>query len=276
MSTAAAILGALSVLSICAVATRAAAEPDHGTSSPPALAQGKRLCHGDTLTSIDHAFSLSVNRRGALIERDSGGQRQWTSRRTSPQACAAIRRRGALQMVSPDGAPLWRTGVHATSAGRYRLVLRDTGALVVRRTAAVPLWSNKMGSRCRHGIGRHAIVVSIGLQHLWACQGRHLVLTTAITTGAYRRGWVTPTGSWRIYAKERDTTLNGPSWNDHVKYWMPYDGPFGLHDANWQKFPEGSRKYATNGSHGCTHVPLAAMQQLYHWAPIGTRVSIRA
>ena len=117
--------------------------------------------------------------------------------------------------------------------------------------------------------------MSIRLQHLWACRHGRLRLSTPVTTGAYRRGWVTPTGTWHIYGKERNVNLVGPGWDDHVRYWMPYHGPFGLHDAPWQKFPEGSPKYKTKGSHGCIHLPGVEMKALYGWARVGARVTVR-
>ena len=45
-----------------------------------------------------------------------------------------------------------------------------------------------------------------------------------------------------------------------MKYWIPFDAPlFGFHDSSWQKMPYGSQKYRTKGSHGCIHMPLAAI-----------------
>ena len=36
-----------------------------------------------------------------------------------------------------------------------------------------------------------------------------------------------------------------------------------------------AREYRTEGSHGCVHMPLAAMKFLYDWAAVGTTVDIR-
>jgi hypothetical protein len=125
------------------------------------------------------------------------------------------------------------------------------------------------------------IYVNIALQHLWACEGGFLFTSTAVTTGAWKLTGVhdaTPTGTWRIYGKMRNVVLSGHdargSWHDHVAYWMPFYGPYGLHDASWQTFAYGSPLYATEGSHGCVHVPVAVLGQIYNWAPIGTLVTI--
>ena len=128
------------------------------------------------------------------------------------------------------------------------------------------------------------IVVSIGLQHLWACDGTTVVNQSAVTTGTtvITNGVNdnTPIGTWQIYSKQTDTYLKGCDangcWNDYVQYWMPFDGEVGFHDASWQKFPFGSSDYHTDGSHACVHLPTAMAAWIYNWAPIGTTVTISA
>ena len=55
----------------------------------------------------------------------------------------------------------------------------------------------------------------------------------------------------------------------------PYDDIYGFHDSAWQTIPYGSTKYHTDGSHGCVHLPIAAMKWLYNWAAVGAAVTIR-
>ncbi|MFI5270503.1 MAG: L,D-transpeptidase family protein [Candidatus Saccharimonadales bacterium] len=119
------------------------------------------------------------------------------------------------------------------------------------------------------------ILVNITQQHMWACQGSNLIYDSPVTTGAYLiADDATPTGTWHIYAKERNTHLIGPTWDDFVNYWLPFYSAYGFHDATWQTFPFGGDQYPTQGSHGCVHLPLAAMAWLYNWANIGTTVTI--
>ena len=60
-----------------------------------------------------------------------------------------------------------------------------------------------------------------------------------------------------------------------MKYWIPFDAPlFGFHDSSWQKFPYGSPKYKTDGSHGCVHMPVKAIAFLYRWVARPTAVHI--
>jgi hypothetical protein len=131
-------------------------------------------------------------------------------------------------------------------------------------------------------LGVRHIYVSISKQHLWACTGPVLLIDTAVTTGASALKNVrdaTPTGTWRTYSKVRNTVLAGHdangSWRDPVAYWMPFYLGYGFHDSSWQTFPYGSSLYTTKGSHGCVHVPIAALRVIFNWAPVGTLVTIR-
>lgn len=131
--------------------------------------------------------------------------------------------------------------------------------------------------------GVKEIYVSISQQHLWACTGNALFVEGAVTTGASALTNVhdaTPVGLAHIRAKIRNTVLSGHDvngrWNDPVTYWMPFNGGDGFHDAPWQKFPLGSPLYTTQGSHGCVHVALDVLAELYTWAEVGTLVDVQA
>lgn len=130
--------------------------------------------------------------------------------------------------------------------------------------------------------GVKEIYVSISEQHLWACSGPALFVEGPVTTGASALTNVhdaTPIGLSSIHKKERNVVLTGRdvngSWNDPVHYWMPFNGGDGFHDAPWQTFPLGSPLYTTQGSHGCVHVALDVIAQLYQWAQVGTLVDVR-
>ncbi|MDR3519796.1 MAG: L,D-transpeptidase [Candidatus Pacebacteria bacterium] len=123
--------------------------------------------------------------------------------------------------------------------------------------------------------GIKEIIVSISDQHLWACNGTTEAYDTAVTTGAYKvAGDETPTGTWKIYAKQTNRYLTGPGYRDFVQYWMPFHGNYGFHDASWQTFPFGGSLYPTEGSHGCVHLPTSAAKWLFNWSSIGTTVMV--
>jgi lipoprotein-anchoring transpeptidase ErfK/SrfK len=132
-------------------------------------------------------------------------------------------------------------------------------------------------SPCDHQTGGQLVVVSIEQQHLWACDGDHTVITTAVTTGATRDGDATPRGTFAVQGLNRNTTLTTSSGSSyHVRYWIPFHvGVWGFHDASWQTIPFGSSRYVTAGSHGCVHMPLAAIRQLFGWVKYGTKVTVR-
>jgi lipoprotein-anchoring transpeptidase ErfK/SrfK len=130
-------------------------------------------------------------------------------------------------------------------------------------------------SPCRANADPQRVIVSVARQHAWVCAGAHQVRDSAVTTGMLSAGG-TPTGTWHIQAKQTDRWLASGGESYQVKYWMPYDGDYGFHDALWQKFPFGGPQYRTAGSHGCVHFPLNVMAWLYGWANVGTTVTIAA
>lgn len=129
---------------------------------------------------------------------------------------------------------------------------------------------------CAHNTGTQKVIVSIATQHAWMCAHRHDVFDTPVTTGIVGQWTNTPTGNYWIQGRNTNTvlTLNTGAQYD-VRYWIPFDAPlFGFHDSSWQDFPYGSPKYKTQGSHGCIHMPLAAMKFLYDWSARPTQVHI--
>jgi lipoprotein-anchoring transpeptidase ErfK/SrfK len=175
---------------------------------------------------------------------------------------------GVASTVAPSSpAPVSRAGSAASPA-----------AAAAQPQAASPP-APKLANHCAANTHAQLVLVNITAQHVWMCAGTRTVYDTAVTTGAVSLPYdSTPTGNFTIQGRDRNTvlTLNTGQQYD-VKYWIPFSAPlFGFHDAGWQTFPFGSAKYKTQGSHGCVHMPLAAMKFLYKWAEIGATVHIRA
>jgi lipoprotein-anchoring transpeptidase ErfK/SrfK len=91
-------------------------------------------------------------------------------------------------------------------------------------------------------------------------------------------------GSYHIEAAYTPFTFVSP-WPPGSPYWYPptpvtwampfYDGDF-LHNDPGEPasaFGKGS-EYGAYASHGCVHVPHAAMAFLFHWLPIGATVVV--
>jgi lipoprotein-anchoring transpeptidase ErfK/SrfK len=120
------------------------------------------------------------------------------------------------------------------------------------------------------------VLVSISDQRAWMCAAGHQVYTTLVTTGADADGMGTPTGTWYVQDKQTDRYLVGVGYRDWVKYWIPFNGDYGFHDASWQTVPFGSNGYHSGGSHGCVHLPTAAMAWIYNWVTVGAEVTVEA
>jgi lipoprotein-anchoring transpeptidase ErfK/SrfK len=144
-------------------------------------------------------------------------------------------------------------------------------------TGAAPTVAAVRRTPCTANRHRRWVFVSLRRQHLWMCARARVVRDTPITSGMSGQYTETPTGTYEIQAFVRHTTLTLVTGEAYpVQYWIPFDAPlFGFHDSSWQRFPYGSPRYRTDGSHGCVHMPLAAIRFLYGWARVGTPVTIR-
>lgn len=237
-----------------------------------ALGAGGRMRAGDSLHSANGRYAAVLRRAGRLVVRNlHTGHQLWATPSAGRQAVLVFTEQGQLVLRSRSGVAVWRSRTRGSHA-RW-LSVRDNGALVLK-VDRLTVWTSRVGSRCR-AARRKAIVVDISDQRARMCKAGQQVRTTPVTTGASALGYGTPTGTWHVYARVRDTTLYPASGGAYfVHYWMPYSGPYGLHDSPWQHFAYGSPRYKTHGSHGCVHVPGHAMAWLFGWAPVGTRVTI--
>ena len=67
----------------------------------------------------------------------------------------------------------------------------------------------------------------------------------------------------------------GEDYATPVKYWMPFAGDVGMHDASWRK-SFGGNIYKTNGSHGCINLPTSVAKTIYNTIEKGWRVLVYA
>jgi hypothetical protein len=236
------------------------------------LRPGSSLTQGQTLLSSNGRYALTVTRAGRLVVK-RGNTVVWNTHRVrgaSPRL--TLHREGDLTL-SAGSAVQWETATGSSHA--TQLALLNNGVLVLR-SAAGRVWSSTRGNMCRSdGASGRRIEIDLSDQFARICSDDRQLLTTPITSGASSVGDGTPTGTWHLQAKVRDTTLYPAAGGAYpVHYWMPYDGAYGMHDSPWQTFPYGSGKYRTQGSHGCVHFPRAAIAWMFGWAPIGTTVHI--
>lgn len=88
----------------------------------------------------------------------------------------------------------------------------------------------------------------------------------------------TPEGNFNIYLKAENEVLRGYNYDgstyaSEVRYWMPFLGGYGLHDAQWRT-AFGGDIYQYAGSHGCVNLPYSLAEAIWDKAPVGTRVNI--
>jgi hypothetical protein len=245
-----------------------------GLPARSSLSAGQRLLAGQRLVSPDGRYVATVGRTGRLVVRTSAGRTTWRSPAAGAGAYATVGRGGQLTL-RVGGRVRW-TSRTAGSGRSDVLRLLDGGALTLF-AGSLTVWSNRFPNACP-GTAAKVVLVDISQQSARACSHRQQLRVTRVTTGATARGYGTPTGSGRVNGnKTRNTTLYPAAGGAYpVTYWLPYDANvYGLHDSSWQTFPYGSPRYRTAGSHGCVHVPLVAMRWLYHWATVGTRVTVR-
>ncbi|MGL4849630.1 MAG: L,D-transpeptidase family protein [Clostridium sp.] len=112
-------------------------------------------------------------------------------------------------------------------------------------------------------IGNSYVEISLDNQHIWYYKNGKLLTEGKIVTGNLSRGWGTPAGVYKLTYKQLDAVLRGEDYATPVKFWMPFNGGIGLHDATWRGEFGGSI-YRTNGSHGCVNLPYNVAQTIYN------------
>lgn len=146
------------------------------------------------------------------------------------------------------------------NAGEVAQILEDlaAGEPVCRE----PVYAQRANSYGEKDYGDSYIEINLTAQHLFLYKNGELVVETDFVSGDVAKGHATPTGAYGVTYTTRDAVLRGADYETPVKYWMPYAGDVGMHDATWRR-SFGSNIYKTNGSHGCINLPLAAAKKIY-------------
>ena len=126
-----------------------------------------------------------------------------------------------------------------------------------------PSYRQDAVSRKLDDVGKTYIEVDLARQKLWYYKDGALQLETNVVTGNPTKGNGTPTGTDRIWSRERDRYLTGETYRSKVSYWAPINwSGVGLHDASWRS-TFGGNIYKSGGSHGCINIPVPVMKNLY-------------
>lgn len=160
--------------------------------------------------------------------------------------------------------------------GEYEQLLKDIkkGKAVSRE----PKYTSRAASHDGAGVGDTYAEVDLTNQHMYFIKNGKVVLESDVVTGNPNKGNATPQGIYTLTYKDLDATLRGQKKADGtyeyetpVKYWMPFNGGIGFHDATWQSSFGGDR-YKTHGSHGCVNMPKEKAGELYKLIEAGTPV----
>ena len=171
-------------------------------------------------------------------------------------------------------------GVITVSGGNYGWQIdqeTETAALLAsvekgETAAKQPAWSREGKAwGDNNDVGDTYIEVDMGAQHMWAYKDGALLIDTDVVTGNISRNYGTPSMVAAIQYKDRNAVLRGDNYATPVKYWMPFYGNYGIHDASWRR-EFGGTVYLTNGSHGCVNTPPAAMKLIFENMDSGTPV----
>jgi len=159
-------------------------------------------------------------------------------------------------LTLPSGAFGWLTDCEAETDALIELIKEGT---VGERE---PVYAFKAPWKGSNDIGNSYVEADLTHQHLYLYKNGALVLETDFVSGDMSKNYNTPEGVFGITYKTTDAILRGGDYAEHVSYWMPYHGNYGMHDATWrQEF--GGDIYQTNGSHGCINLPLDKAGEIY-------------
>lgn len=134
-----------------------------------------------------------------------------------------------------------------------------------------PIYAQTALSREENDIGDTYVEINMTRQQLWFYKNGKLLTTGDVVTGNINRSRSTPTGVFRLNYKQENATLQGENYSAPVKFWMPFYGNVGIHDATWRS-SFGGNIYKTDGSHGCVNAPLYLAKTIYANIESGTPV----
>ncbi|MBC2577294.1 L,D-transpeptidase family protein [Peptostreptococcus russellii] len=139
----------------------------------------------------------------------------------------------------------------------------------------IPSYTKKEAPKGAMNLGKKYVQIDLKTQHMWVWKDNKAVVSTPIVSGNPNKGMATPPGMFTIKSKMRNVVLRGPGYASPVKYWIPFNGSIGIHDAYWQPVYGGNR-YLYAGSHGCINTPLNAVGVLYNNVSVGTPVIVQS
>ncbi len=158
--------------------------------------------------------------------------------------------------VEVSGVYGWRIDQTAETAALVEIIL--AGESQTRE----PEYSQTAASHDGNDYGDTYAEVNLTAQHMFFYKDGVKILESDFVSGDASKNYTTPAGLFSLTYKQRDAVLRGEGYASPVKFWMPFNGGIGFHDASWRN-QFGGTIYKTNGSHGCINMPYEAAKTLY-------------
>lgn len=160
------------------------------------------------------------------------------------------------QTVEVSGFYGWRINQAAETEALAGIL--EAGESLTRE----PVYAQTAASHDGADYGNTYAEVNLTAQHMFFYKDGEKILESDFVSGSVAKGHTTPPGIFGLTYKQKDAVLKGEGYASPVKYWMPFNGGIGFHDASWRSSFGGSI-YKSGGSHGCVNMPYAAAKELY-------------
>lgn len=154
------------------------------------------------------------------------------------------------------------------------------GESVDNSNRLVVIWDQKIGTVMKGGVSKvtNGVFVNKKDQMVNLYRNSKFVSNSPCITGEEGKA-DTPIGRFAIKYMEMDRTLRGTNWKGEeyaspVKYWMPFYGGYGLHDASWCSEFGGDLYQNGGGSNGCVRLPSSFARKVFSNAYSGMRVYV--
>ena len=144
------------------------------------------------------------------------------------------------------------------------IALIENGTVTERE----PVYRSKGVVKGSNDPGTSYVEIDLTNQHLYLFWKGELVVESDFVSGNMSNGNTTPGGLYKLTYRTTDAVLRGADYETPVKYWMPFNGNIGMHDATWRS-SFGGDIYLTNGSHGCINLPLDKAELIFAYVSTG-------
>ena len=163
----------------------------------------------------------------------------------------------------PSGGFGWKTSRNEEAAKVLELI--ESGTTISRE----PIYSVRGAAKGENDIGTSYVECDLTNQHLYLVIDGEIELESDFVSGKMSNSdCVTPPGVFGLTYKTLNAVLRGADYETPVKYWMPFNGNIGMHDANWRR-SFGGEIYLTGGSHGCVNLPPSKAAEIYEYMSPG-------